>query len=178
MGDVPEHAGGRTERIAADIDVKSREMVEFFAGLGAADLSAACADPNGATVGAVLEHLDEGYDLALGWLRLAADGQLPASAAPPAHDHSHDHDHDHDHGERDPAAAIEHLKHGGEAWSAMVRGFTPGQMSRIPPATPGITDGSTPIGEILLDLVDHQMTHLAYAQQAVAARRATAGRPA
>jgi hypothetical protein len=180
--------------IAATIDDKSRELVDFFAGLDRSDLRTACADPNGATVAAVLEHLDEGYDQALGWLRLAAAGALPA-AGPPAvpapadhghdhphphehpHPHDHEHPHDHDHGGSDVAAATEHLRRGGEVWAEMVRGFTPEQLDLVPPATPGITDGTRSLGDILVDLLDHQMAHLAYARQAVADRAETVGQP-
>jgi hypothetical protein len=68
------------------------------------------------------------------------------------------------------AAQIEHLKRGGETWAEMVHGFTESQLGLVPPATPGITDGTKPLGDVVVDLMDHQMIHLANARQALADR--------
>lgn len=155
--------GDRTVQLAATVEDASREVVEFFAALDPADLRLPCADPSGGTVGAVLHHLDDGYDMALAWLRAVSTEDGPAPVA-----HQHD---SHDNG--DAAAQVERLRRGGETWTEMVRGFTDVQLDRVPPATEGITDGTKSLADVVLVLVDHQMAHLGHARQALADRAGT-----
>jgi DinB superfamily len=151
----------RNEQLAVAVETQSRETVEFLSGLSDADMNAPCADPSGATVGAIVAHLGEGYDQVLGWIEKVAWGTAaPAGTAA----------HRHDPHEPDLSAQIELLRRGGADWAALLRRFGDEQLDRVPPATEGITDGSRSLAEIMDVMLDHQATHVNYIRQAVAGR--------
>jgi DinB superfamily len=154
----------RNEQLAILVETQSRKTIEFLSGLSDADLNTSCADPGGATVGAVVAHLGAGYDQVLGWIEKVAWG----AATPAAGGHRHDH------GPVDLRAQIELLRRGGADWAALLRRFGDEQLDRVPPATEGITDGSKSLAEIMRMMLDHQAIHVNYIRQAVTGTTAAA----
>lgn len=151
----------RNEQLATAVEQQSRETIEFLRGLSDADMNEPCADPSGATVGAVVAHLGEGYDQVLGWIESVAGG----TAAPIGNVGRQHGPHTHDTAER-----IELLRHGGEDWAALLRRFDDGQLDRVPPAAENITDGTRTLGEIMQSMLEHQSAHVEYVRQAVSGR--------
>lgn len=146
----------RSERLAATVEQQSREMLEFLGGLGEAELRAPCGDPGNETVAHVVAHLSDGYEQVLDWIERTAAG-LPPRAAP-AHTHRHD---------DTTSAQLDRLRAGGAAWATLVRGLDDTQLDQVPPAAPGIADGTSTLGHILGLMIDHQTAHLAHIRAAV-----------
>jgi hypothetical protein len=151
----------RNEQLASAVEQQSRETIEFLRGLSDADMNEPCADPSGATVGAVVAHLGEGYDQVLGWIESVA-GETTAPIGTVGHRHE---PHAHDTAER-----IELLRLGGEDWAALLRRVDDERLDRVPPAAENITDGTRTLAEIMQSMLEHQSTHVEYVRQAVAGR--------
>jgi hypothetical protein len=154
----------RSDSLADRIETRSRELTSFLTGLGEADLRAPTEDPGGRSAGEVVAHLGEGYHEVLAWLGRAAQDPSGAADTAPAGDGHHDHG-----GPVDVPAVVHELEHGGVRWAALVRGFTDGQLDRVPPATPGYTDGQRTLEQIVTSMLEHQEAHLNSIRRAVAA---------
>jgi hypothetical protein len=169
--------GERGEQLALTIEQQSRELLVLLGGLSESDLRASCEDPSGSTVEAVVHHLGEGYDDVLAWLERSAWGTPadgPGRPAPPPGPHRQPGPHGAHlqpgpHGDH-LAGQIEHLRDGGVRWAALVRGFGEEQLGKVPPATPGVTDGSKTLAEIVDLLIDHQQAHVTYIRRALPER--------
>lgn len=93
------------------------------------------------------------------------------------HDHPHPHPHPHGHGTAaDPMAQVTStialLDSGLADLAERLRTLPPVQLERTPPAAPGITDGTVPLGRVVSLMADHQFDHLGVMSKAVAAGRA------
>jgi hypothetical protein len=152
------------EGIAGIIEQQCAELGAFLGTLNQADLRLTCADPAAATVGAVLSHLSEGYDLVLRWLAHVTGGQaldsagIPGELGGPAPDHEL----------VDLGAETDRLRLGGQALATMVRGLTGQQLGQVPAETKDITDGTLLLSEIIERMIEHQSIHLGYVRSAMA----------
>ena len=185
---------GRAEMLATKLDREMFGMADFVSGLDESQLSAACGDPMGATVAHVLRHLREGTDQVLGWAATVSGGQAAAGAGGPGsgHDHAgHDHaGHDHaghDHAGHDHAghdhAGHDHagvgdaaetaaaLRAGATTLGAVIRGLSDEQLDHVPPPSPGLADGATPLHAIIAFIAADVAGHRAHLDRAVAAQR-------
>ncbi|KAA2265771.1 hypothetical protein F0L68_04205 [Solihabitans fulvus] len=157
----------RAEQLAARLDEELSRMGEFVSGLTAAQLDAACKDPRGVTVRHVLDHLREGIDLLLTWSDSVTSGS-PAGVDVPA-PHTHAHSHDPANAAADVATTVAALREGGSAFVSTVRGLTDQQLDSSPPPTESLTNGSTPLHEIVAFIADDVAGHLTHLKEAVGA---------
>ncbi|HJQ02920.1 MAG TPA: hypothetical protein VJ851_15095 [Jatrophihabitans sp.] len=92
--------GERADQVADRLQQEFNLMADLVSRLSTDQVDAACGDPQGETVGHVLEHLRMGTDIVVGWLQGVVTDS-PQLAAGYAHGYNHTHDHDHDHHHQD-----------------------------------------------------------------------------
>jgi hypothetical protein len=167
----------RSEALADRLDTELSRMTEFLSGLPESQLEAACADPQGATVRHVMAHLREGTDQVIEWAEKVS-GKRPATETPPAAAHPHDHDHDDGDAAQEREQTVTKLREGGAVIVAAVRGLSDEQLDFVPPASPGLADGATPLHGIVAFIADDVAGHLDHLRKAVSTSAPAAGAPA
>jgi hypothetical protein len=94
--------GERADGIADRLQQEFTQMTDLVSRLSTDHVAAPCGDPQGETVGHVLEHLRMGTDIVVGWLQGVVTGSAQlASGYAHGYNHTHDHDHDHHHQDHD-----------------------------------------------------------------------------
>lgn len=145
------------------------ELVDFVSGLSEDELKLAGDEQQSASIGEVVVHLGEGAPEVLGWLVGATNSPAPTHRhdghGEHHHHHHHGHDHDHHQGKDDVAAA---LRDSLAQVVALLRTLGDEQLAVVPPAAPGLTDGTKPLGEVIDVMIGHQAEHLAYMRGALA----------
>jgi hypothetical protein len=66
--------------------------------------------------------------------------------------------------------AIQVMKRGWMMSAGMLKNLTDEQLDAVPPIAQGISDGSTPLLQIITSMMDHQEQHLNYMKSALGAR--------
>lgn len=183
----------RGEQLAARSEKQNEEMNAFLASLTDTDLAAPTSDPGGATVGAVLAHIAEGYEQLAGWDDAGADAGDEGHDQPHDHGHDHPHEHEHEHGHDHPhehghdhphehgagsgkfstvAALVPVIDGGGKLGVERVRAMSDAELDAVPPASPGVASGSEPMVDVITRMMDHQIEHLGFLREAVSGARA------
>jgi DinB superfamily len=146
----------RAEQLAAQLDTELTRMVEFLCGLTESQIDAPCKDPQGDTIRHVLAHLREGTDQVVAWARNASGA---------GHGHSHSHSGDRPTADLQQTVAV--LRDGQETIVAAVRRLTDEQLDAVPPASPGLADGATPVHRIVAFIAEDVAGHLGHLRTAV-----------
>lgn len=157
----------RVDQIVAEFERRNAEAIEFISRLNESELTAPCDDPAGTTVGDTVAHLAHGVAPALQWVSVTLTGATDESTA--AADGGHSHGHSDSHGDL-VGEAVRQLRHWDQTMTSMLRELTDERLDSVPPAAEGITDGNTPLGQILTFLSAHLTEHLEFMKNALAAR--------
>ncbi|WP_433125697.1 DinB family protein [Micromonospora sp. CA-240977] len=162
----------RNELLIDRFEQLNADLVAFVRDLSTEGLSAPSANGDGSTVGDEIAHLAKGAPEVLGWLVRTTDTGAPA----PQHLHSHPHPHPHQHGsgQHENGAADGDLLAGMQESLGgavdVLRKLTDEQLDVVPPAAPGITDGTKSLYQIVDMMIDHQGEHLTHMRSSVAGR--------
>jgi hypothetical protein len=179
----------RTDDLLVRADQLNSQTIEFVSKLTDPDLAAPCEDPECPTVGDVVMHLAEGSQQLIGWAAGALQGKPGgAPVAPgPGNGHSHGpeghshgpaghshgpegHTHGSEVGHIHKEDAIQVMKRGWMMSAGMLKTLTDEQLDAVPPTAQGISDGNTPLLQIITNMMDHQEQHLNYMKAALGAR--------
>jgi DinB superfamily len=181
----------RAEELAARLDTELSRMIEFLSGLTDSQLDAACKDPQGATVRHVLAHLREGTEQVVVWAANVAAKRSGAGNDPSNANEDGSNanlDRSNGNGDRSSGGAAAHhpapsvpsdqpnaeleqtvtqLRDGGAVIVGAIRGLTDQQLDFVPPASPGLADGATPLHGIVAFIADDVAGHLDHLTKAV-----------
>jgi hypothetical protein len=183
----------RAEQLATQLDTELSRMVEFLTELTSAQLAAPCKDPQGESVRHVLAHLREGTEQVVTWATSAGGDQHHAHGHDHAHGHGHAHAHGHPHGHGhahsheppglaagdqpdEPSAELTQtvavMREGQAVIVSAVRRLSDEQLDAVPPPSPGLADGATPMHRIVAFIAEDVAGHLAHLREAVDASAA------